>query len=184
MAKLKTLEEFFFKELGDLFDAEQQIGRAFPKVVEAATAPDLKAALEQHLEETRCHVERLGQIFEMIQKRPDCSQCAGVAALIVDVNDIMDEAADRALADAAIIATAQKVEHYEICGYGTVRAYAELLGYDEAAVLLAKTLEEEKAADQKLSQLAEASVNLRAVLPDQPPEHQVVLAAASVKTKE
>ncbi len=153
--KLESLHELFVEELQDLYSAENQIIEALPDLIEDASSAQLKSALQQHLEETRGQVRRLDQIFDQLPKvdRKD-KTCKGMKGIIKDNQDLLDTDAEPEVLDAGMIAGAQRVEHYEIAGYGTVRTYAELLGRKDWAQLLEQTLQEEKNADQKLNQLA------------------------------
>ncbi len=159
MAKVSTMEELFVDELRDLYDAEKQLTKALPKMAEAASSEDLREALEEHLEETNNQVGRLERIFESLDQKPTGKKCAAMTGLIKEGDEIAGESEETPVRDAGLIAAAQKVEHYEIAGYGSARAHARLLGNEEAAQLLEETLEEEKAADQKLNELAESMVN-------------------------
>jgi ferritin-like metal-binding protein YciE len=160
--KLESLHELFVEELQDLYSAEDQIIEALPDLIEEASSPELKNALQQHLEQTRAHVRRLDQIFTQL---PDVDKegktCKGMKGIIKDNQDLLDTDAEPEVLDAGMIAGAQRVEHYEIAGYGTVRTYAELLGRKDWAQLLQQTLDEEKQADQKLNQLA-SHINVEA----------------------
>ncbi len=160
--KLESLRELFIEELQDLYSAEDMILEALPKMIEEATSPELKSAFKQHLEETRGQVARLDQIFDQLDgvDRED-KKCKGMKGIIDDNEDLLDEDAEPEVLDAGMIAGAQRVEHYEIAGYGTVRTYAKLLGRNDWAQLLQQTLEEEKQTDLKLNQLAE-HLNLEA----------------------
>ncbi len=160
--KLESLHELFIEELQDLYSAENQIIEALPDMIEEASSPQLKNALQQHLEETRGQVRRLDQIFDQLPKvdRKD-KTCKGMKGIIKDGQDLLDTDAEPEVLDAGMIAGAQRVEHYEIAGYGTVRTYAELLGRKDWAQLLEQTLQEEKNADQKLNQLA-GRINIEA----------------------
>jgi ferritin-like metal-binding protein YciE len=160
--KLKTLQDLFIHELKDLYSAETQLVKALPKMAKAATHDDLKAGFEQHLEETKTHVERLNQIAEMCETKLTGHKCKAMQGLIEEGSDLIDEDAEDTVRDAGLIGAAQRVEHYEIAGYGTARALAQQLGHDEAAGLLGETLEEEKATDEKLTDLAESIVNVEA----------------------
>src|SRR6266576_1970860 len=161
MTELQTLHHLFLHELRDLYDAEQRLTKALPEMAEAATAVDLKQAFQAHLSETETHVARLEQIFAMLNERAKGESCEGIKGLLEEGNDLLDEDAAEAVRDAGLIASAQKVEHYEIAGYGTLRTWANLLGRKEAAQLLEFTLDEEKQADQKLTEIARR-LNLRA----------------------
>ena len=160
--KLGNLEDLFVQELKDLYSAENQITKALPRMAKAASSPELKSAFQEHLEVTRNQVQRLEQIFKEIGVTPRGKKCIGMEALIEEGKELMAEDADEAVIDAGLLAAAQKVEHYEMAAYGTVCAFAKLLGQDNAAELLSQTLEEEKETDQRLSVIAEESVNLQA----------------------
>ena len=160
--KLENLHSLFVEELQDLYSAEQQIIEALPDMIEEASSPDLKSALQQHLEETRGQVRRLDQIFSQIPKvDKEGKTCKGMKGILKDNEDLIDTDAEPEVLDAGMIAGAQRVEHYEIAGYGTVRTYAELLGRRDWAQLLEQTLQEEKQADQKLNGLA-SRINVEA----------------------
>jgi ferritin-like metal-binding protein YciE len=160
--KLDSLKELFVEELQDLYSAEKMIIKALPKMIEKALSPGLKSALNSHLEETRGQVRRLDQIFDHFTDidRED-KKCKGIEGIIKEGEELLKEDAESEVRDAGIIASAQKVEHYEIAAYGTVRTYANLLGRSEFARLLEETLNEEKQADQKLNSLSE-HINLEA----------------------
>lgn len=162
--KLNTLEALFHHELKDLYSAETQLVKALPKMAEAASNPDLKAGFEEHLEETKVHVQRLEQISKQLGKGLTGHKCKGMEGLIEEGADLISEEADDTVRDAGLIGAAQRVEHYEIAAYGTAKALATQLGLEEAIGLLEETLEEEKATDAKLSELAESTVNQEAVL--------------------
>lgn len=161
--KIKSLEDLFVHELKDLYSAEKQMVQGLQKLAKRASRDDLRAAFEQHLEETRGQVERLETIFEGINRSPRGEKCKGMAGLIEEAEGVMEDTEDAEVLDAALIAAAQKQEHYEISGYGTARTYAQMLGNQEAARLLQQTLDEESAADEKLNQLAEGMVNWEAL---------------------
>jgi ferritin-like metal-binding protein YciE len=160
--KLESLHELFVEELQDLYSAENQIIEALPDMIEEASSPQLKSALQEHLEITRGQVRRLDQIFAQL---PDVDKegktCKGMKGIIKDNQDLLDTDAEPEVLDAGMISGAQRVEHYEIAGYGTVRTYADLLGRKDWAQLLQQTLDEEKQADQKLNQLA-SRINIEA----------------------
>lgn len=158
MQQLGSLRDLFIHELRDLYDAERQIIDALPKMVQAATSPDLREAFDHHLEQTRGHVQRLDQIFADLGTNPGGQECKGMKGLIAEGETIIKADGDGAVKDAALIAAAQRVEHYEMAGYGTVRAYAEELGNDDAADLLQETLDEEGKTDEKLTDLAEGGL--------------------------
>ena len=161
--KLDSLQKLYVEELKDLYSAETQILKALPKMAKAASSPELQGAFQEHLEQTKVQVERLEQIFEALGKSPKGKTCKAMEGLVEEGSDLMKEDADPAVLDAGLIAAAQRVEHYEIAGYGTVRTYAQLLQDDEAARLLQETLDEEGATDKKLTQLAESLINVEAV---------------------
>jgi ferritin-like metal-binding protein YciE len=158
-----TLHELLVEEIKDLYHAEKQLTKALPKMAKAATNDDLRDAFESHLEETREQVTRLEEVFAALDEKVKAKTCEGMQGIIEEGKELMQEDADGAVLDAGLIAAAQRVEHYEIGAYGTCVAWARLLGHDEAASLLEQTLEEEKAADEKLSALAEAQINETAV---------------------
>jgi ferritin-like metal-binding protein YciE len=160
--KMTTLEDLFLDQLRDLFDAEHQLIKALPKMAQAAAAADLRAAFEEHLGQTRRHAERLEQVFEQIGARARAKKCPAMKGLIVEGKELMEEKAEPQVKDAGLIAAAQKVEHYEMAGYGCLVAWAQRLGYRDCVGLLRETLGEEKAADEKLTRLAEGHINREA----------------------
>jgi ferritin-like metal-binding protein YciE len=162
MAKLSSLDDLLVHELQDIYHAEGQILKALPKLVKAATNPDLKAAFEEHRIQTEGQVRRLDQVFKLLGHPAKGKKCEGMAGLLEEGKKVMEQDADPAVLDAALIASAQKVEHYEIASYGCVCTYAEMLGYDQAHDLLGKNLDEEEATDQRLTALAETVINLEA----------------------
>jgi ferritin-like metal-binding protein YciE len=153
--KMDTLREMFVEELKDLYHAENQLLKALPKMAKAATSADLKRAFESHLKETKVHVERLEEVFASLDEAVKGKKCKAMQGLVEEGAEWMEEDADPDVMDAGLIACAQRVEHYEMAGYGCVRTYAQVLGESTAAKLLQKTLDEEGAADKKLTQLAE-----------------------------
>jgi ferritin-like metal-binding protein YciE len=155
------LKELYIDELRDLYDAENKLVKALAKLAKAASSDRLRAGFEEHLEQTKGHVSRLEEIFEALDEKPTGKKCAGMAGLIKEGQEIMDEEFSAEVMDAALISAAQRVEHYEIAAYGCVSTWAQLLGESEAGALLEKTLEEEKETDQKLTELAEA-INVEA----------------------
>ena len=163
---LDSLNALFLDELKDLYSAENQLVKAIPKMAKAASSPDLRKGFEQHLEQTKQHVERLEQIIGTLGGSPKGKKCKAMEGLIEEGKELMKEDAEPAVMDAALIAAAQKVEHYEIASYGTVRTWAELLGQSKAVRLLQQTLDEEKATDEKLSKLALLTVNEQAAALD------------------
>ena len=161
--KLDSLQKLFVEELRDLYSAENQILKALPKMIKAATAPKLKAGFEEHLKQTEGQVERLERIFKKLDKSPKGKTCKGMEGVLTEGSEMIKEDAEPTVRDAGLISAAQRVEHYEIAGYGTVRTYARLLGNSEAERLLQETLNEEAETDKKLSALAESTINLQAV---------------------
>ena len=159
----KTLHDAFIDELRDVYDAEQQLVQALPKMAKTAIEPELMAAFESHLMETEQQVARLGEVFALLQSKVRTERCAGMAGIIEEAEQIIDEDYEDATRDACLIACAQRAEHYEIAAYGTLIAWARSLGHPEAVTLLEETLNEEKAADEKLSSIAEGEVNPEAV---------------------
>jgi len=161
---LDSLNGLFVEELKDLYSAENQLVKALPKMVDAASSEELAQALANHLEETKGHVQRIEEIFRDLEGSPRGKKCVGMEGLIEEGKEALKEGKDPNVLDAAIIGAAQKVEHYEIAGYGTARNHAQKLGMYQAARLLQQTLDEEGAADKKLSAIAERSVNAMAAM--------------------
>jgi ferritin-like metal-binding protein YciE len=160
--KLKSLHDLYVDELKDLYSAENQLLKALPKMAKAASAEDLRSAFYDHLDETRGQVARLEQIFKKLDTSPKGKKCKAMEGLIEEGKEVLEEDANPEVKDAALIAAGQRVEHYEMAGYGCVRTFARLLGYDDAADLLQETLDEEGAADKKLTELAETVINVAA----------------------
>lgn len=156
-----SLHDLYVDELKDLYNAENQLLKALPKMAKAASSDELRTAFEDHLEETRGQVRRLERIFKKLDTSPKGKKCKAMEGLVEEGKEVMEEAEPPVL-DAALIAAAQRVEHYEMAGYGCVRTFARLLGYDDAADLLQETLDEEGAADKKLTELAETIINVEA----------------------
>jgi len=159
---MKTLHDLYVQELKDLYSAEGQLVKALPKMAKAASAPQLRLAFETHLEETRGQVDRLKQIFEELDVSTRGKKCAAMEGLIEEGEEMLEDGSDEAVRDAGLIAAAQRVEHYEIAGYGTARTFARLLGLEKQAKLLQQTLDEEGATDKKLTALAETVINVEA----------------------
>ncbi|MBK8020767.1 MAG: ferritin-like domain-containing protein [Chloroflexi bacterium] len=151
---MKSLEDLLIHELKDLYDAEHQIVEVLPKMESAASSTKLRAAIHNHLEQTRGQITRLESAFEMINQKPKRETCQGMKGLVKEGQMALDEEMDSPVRDAALISAMQRVEHYEMAGYGTVRTYAQLLGYQDAALLMQETLDEEELTDKLLSQLA------------------------------
>lgn len=160
--KFNTLEELFVAQLHDLYDAEQQLTMALPKMRDAANSTPLKEAFAHHLTETERQVERLEEVFRMIGEEPKRETCAAMKGLIAEGEEMINAKGDPAVLDAGLIAAAQRVEHYEMAGYGTARTLAKRLGHLNAAELLQDTLDEEGAADEKLTEVAETYANVQA----------------------
>jgi ferritin-like metal-binding protein YciE len=162
MAETGTLHDAFLDELRDTYDAEKQLTKALPKMAKASTSPELRAAFEAHLEETRGHVDRLEQVFQSLDEKARGKHCEGIAGIIDEGKAIMEEDFDDATMDACLIAAGQRAEHYEMAAYGTLIAWARGMGHTDAERLLQETLDEEKAADEKLTSIAEGGVNQEA----------------------
>jgi ferritin-like metal-binding protein YciE len=158
---VESLQELYVEELKDLYNAEQQIIKALPKMARAARSPQLRSAFEKHLEETRGQIGRLEQIFQMLNEPAKGNKCKGMDGIISEGEDLMDDVEDAppAVCDAALISAAQRVEHYEVAAYGTCRTWAQRLGFTDQARLLNETLQEEGTADKKLTSLAESYIN-------------------------
>jgi ferritin-like metal-binding protein YciE len=159
----KSLQELFVEELRDMYDGEKRLTRALPKMARAATSGELRGAITSHLRETEKQVTRLEQVFRSLGEKPRGKKCDGIMGIVEEGNTAMQEL-EGPILDAALIAGAQKVEHYEIASYGTLAYFADLLGQERAKRLLGETLSEEKAADQKLNQIAKSRVNRTALL--------------------
>lgn len=159
---IKTLDDLFVHTLRDVYYAEKQLAKALPKMSEKATAPQLKSAFDSHLQETKGHAERLEQVFEMHGVEAKAVDCPAIDGIIKEANEIIGDIDDKSVLDAALVAAGQAAEHYEITRYGTLIAWAKQLGRPDCASVLQKNLDEEKAADKKLTSLAEAGVNRKA----------------------
>jgi ferritin-like metal-binding protein YciE len=160
--KLDSLEKLYVDELRDLYNAENQLLKALPKMAKRASHQELKQAFEEHLEQTKGQVERLEEIFEKLDEKPTGKTCKAMKGLVEEGSEFMKEDGDESVLDAGLISAAQKVEHYEIAAYGTVRTFANMLGDNEAAELLQRTLDEEGETDKRLTELAESVVNVDA----------------------
>ena len=159
MAEAGTLHDAFIDELRDTYDAEKQLTKALPKLARASASPKLRQAFEAHLKETQGQIDRLEQVFKSLDEKVRGKHCDGIAGIIEEGKSVMDEDFDETTMDACLIAAGQRAEHYEMAAYGTLVAWAQAMGHTEAATLLQQTLEEEKAADKKLSGLAEGGIN-------------------------
>jgi ferritin-like metal-binding protein YciE len=160
--KLETLHDLYLTELRDLYSAETQIVKALPKVIEKTTNSELRQALENHLEQTRGHVARLEEVFQLHKEEPKKLKCKGMQGVLDEGEEMLGFDAPPEVRDAAIISACQRVEHYEIAAYGSVLTYAEQMGHDRAAAVLQQTLDEEKEADEKFTDIAESRVNVEA----------------------
>jgi ferritin-like metal-binding protein YciE len=169
---LSDLEDLLLHHVKDTFDAEKQIVKALPKLIKGANSPELQAAFEQHLEETKVHVERLEQIFDVLEKPARGKKCAGMKGLIDEGAELLEEDAEPATLDAGLISAAQKVEHYEIAAYGTMATYADMLGLKDVSKLLKQTLGEEEKTDEALTKLA-MSINFEADEEDETEDEDV-----------
>lgn len=165
--KVTTLDELLEDELKDLYSAETQLIEALPKLAQAAESTDLRTVFEKHLEQTHLHAKRIEEVCADLKIAADGKECAGIAGLIKESEEILRSNAEAEPKQAALIGAAQRVEHYEIAAYGTARAHARQLGYLKAVELLSKTLEEEKEADKHLTQVAENRVNVQAAMSSQ-----------------
>jgi len=160
--QLDSMETLFLDQLRDLYDAEQRITQALPKMADAAHSSALKAAFQQHLRETQGHLKRLERVFQTVGQGAEAETCEAMQGLIAEGEEVVNATGDPDVKDAALIAAAQRVEHYEIAGYGCARTFAQRLGKPDAVRLLQETLDEETATDKKLTQLAEQSINPKA----------------------
>jgi ferritin-like metal-binding protein YciE len=179
-----SLHDAFLDELRDSYDAEKQLTKALTKLAKAARSSELREAFESHLEETRGHVDRLERVFESLDEKVRGKHCDGIAGIIEEGRSIMEEDFDDDAMDACLIAAGQRAEHYEMAAYGTLIAWARAMGHKEAADLLRQTLDEEKAADKKLSSLADGGINEKAAVrahPDGDEEEEGVAAGATRK---
>ncbi|HLI57812.1 MAG TPA: ferritin-like domain-containing protein [Actinomycetota bacterium] len=159
---IATLQDLFIEQLGDLLDAEKQLVKALPDMAEASSSSQLRKAFQHHLQQTEGQVERLEQVFNLIGVEAEPGSCKAMEGLVKEAKEILKDASEPAVVDAGLIAAAQKVEHYEIASYGSVRAWAEELGNAQAVKLLETTLNEESAANEKLTEIAESRVNASA----------------------
>ena len=168
--KLDSLKKLYVEELRDIYSAETQLVKALPKMAKGASSAELKQAFEDHLEQTKEHVERLEEIFNRLDEKPTGKTCKGMKGLLEEGSEMLEEEGEESVIDAGLIGAAQRVEHYEIAAYGTVRTFANLLGEEEAADLLQQTLDEEGETDKHLSELAEEIVNQEAISEDEEEE--------------
>jgi len=159
---MDSLKDLYIDELKDLYNAENQLLKALPKMAKKASAPELKRAFQDHLAQTEGHVNRLEKIFKGMGEKPNGKVCKAMKGLVEEGKEVIEEDGDASVLDAALIGAAQRVEHYEIAGYGVVRTFASLLGEEDAMGLLQRTLNEEAEADKKLTRLAESIINVEA----------------------
>jgi ferritin-like metal-binding protein YciE len=152
---VNTIDNLFVQELKDIYSAEKQITKALPKLIKATTSEELRTAFQNHLKETEGHVERLEKVFEILGSSPKGKTCDGMKGVLSEGSEVLEETAEGSVRDAALISAAQRVEHYEMAAYGAVRAYAEQLGQSQISELLEQTLNEEKAADKKLTEISQ-----------------------------
>lgn len=160
--KINTLQDLYVEELRDIYNAENQLVKALPKVAQAANSDELRSAVEDHLDQTREHIERLDQIFESLGESSKGKKCKAMEGLIEECNELLDEDIADNVMDAALIGSAQRIEHYEISVYGTLATFAKLLGREDDADLLGQTLDEEKETDETLTDIAESTINVEA----------------------
>jgi ferritin-like metal-binding protein YciE len=179
MAEAGTLHDAFIDELRDTYDAEKQLTKALAKLAKASSNSKLRQAFESHLEETQGQIERLEQIFESLDEKVRGKHCDGIAGIIEEGKAIMEEDFDETTMDACLIAAGQRAEHYEMAAYGTLVAWAQAMGHADAAKLLLQTLDEEKAADKKLSRLAESGINQSAADAARPEDEQEPVGAVA-----
>ncbi len=159
MEKLDSLENLFLHELKDVYSAEKQLIKTLPKVAKKASSPELRQAIEEHLEQTKEHASRVEQIFEILDQSPKAMKCKGMEGILEEGDEVMKMKGSPEALDAAIIAAAQKVEHYEIASYGTLATWADMMGRKDVKKLLGQTLDEEEETDQKLTDLAQSGIN-------------------------
>jgi ferritin-like metal-binding protein YciE len=183
MAEAGTLHDAFINELRDLYDAEKQLTKALAKMAKASSNPKLRQAFESHLKETEGQITRLEEVFESLDEKARGKHCDGIAGIIEEGKSIMEEDFDETTMDACLIAAGQRAEHYEMAAYGTLVAWAEAMGHTEAARLLQQTLDEEQAADKKLSALAESGINQSAADAAHPDEDEELVGAAASGTR-
>ena len=179
MTEAGTLHDAFIDELRDAYDAEKQLTKALAKLAKAASNTQLRDAFEMHREETQGHVERLEQVFESLDEKVRGKHCDGIAGIIEEGKSVMEEVFDETSMDACLIASGQRAEHYEMAAYGTLVAWAQAMGHTDAARLLQQTLDEEKAADKKLSGLAEGGINRSAADAAHPDEDEEPVGAGA-----
>lgn len=161
--KLETLKDLYVEELRDIYDAENQLLRALPRIAKVVSSTPLRSAFEEHAQITDAQIDRLEQIFDRMKTRPSGRKCEAMRGMLEEARDMLGRDVDDDVRDAGLICCAQKVEHYEIAGYGCIRTYAEMLGFEEDAELLQQSLDEEKEADERLSELAKEAINVQAL---------------------
>jgi ferritin-like metal-binding protein YciE len=183
MAEAGSLHDAFIDELRDTYDAEKQLVKALTKLARASSSDDLRTAFESHRAETEGHIQRLEEVFASLDEKVRGKHCDGVAGIIEEGKAIMEENFDEAAMDACLIAAGQRAEHYEMAAYGTLIAWARAMGHDDAVDLLQQTLDEEKAADEKLTQLAESGINQEAAGVAHPERAHAMASKAKVPVK-
>lgn len=179
MPQMNTLYDLFVDELKDLYSAERQLLKAIPRMMKGTTDEELRAALENHLQQTEGQVERLEEVFEHLEASPRGKKCVAMAGLVEEGEEVLEHDGDPSVLDAAIIGAAQRVEHYEIAAYGTARAHATALGYDDLATLLGETLTEEEEANDLLTKIAEGGINRLAATMEEEDDAAAPVAASS-----
>ena len=177
--KINTLQDLYIEELRDIYNAESQLVKALPKVAQAATSDELRTAIEDHLEQTKEQIERLDQIFESLGTASKGKKCKAMEGLIEECNELLEEDIAESVLDAALIAACQRVEHYEIAVYGTLATFAKLLAREDDADLLGQTLDEEKEADEMLTDIAESTINAEAQSEEESEEEETPSAKKS-----
>ena len=180
---ISSMQELFIEELRDMYHAEKQLARALPKLAKAANSEQLRTAFEEHTEQTKGQIERLQQVFESIGSPARAKRCEAMEGLVEEAQEMLDEDISDELLDVALIASAQKVEHYEIAGYGTLRTLAQQLGHNEAAKLLEETLNEEKQTDELLNKIALGEVNKTAMQAEESEDEEEMETAGGSRSK-
>jgi ferritin-like metal-binding protein YciE len=181
--EMSNLQDLWVENLRDLYSAENQILKALPKAAKKVQNDELRTALEDHVQETQGHVQRIEQIMDKLGEKPGGKKCHGMEGLLEEAKELMGEDAEPEVLDAGLIVDCQKVEHYEIAGYGSAVTFAKLLGNDEAARLLGQTLDEEKAADEKLTAIAESAINVQAAAAEEEGDEEGTASASSSRSK-
>ncbi|MEO6184279.1 MAG: ferritin-like domain-containing protein [Verrucomicrobiota bacterium] len=181
--KINTLHDLYIEELRDIYNAEQQLIKALPKIAQAANSDELRSSIEDHLETTKEQIERLDQIFENLGSTSKGKKCKAMEGLVEEANELLEEDIAETVLDAALIAACQRVEHYEIAVYGTLATFAKLLGREDDADLLGQTLDEEKEADETLTDIAESTINVEAIQEEGSQEEEAAPVGKKSKNK-